>query len=269
MSSSTLIFSDLDGTLLDHYSYEFTAALPALGIIQQKNIPLILNSSKTAPEMKQICELLTISFPFIVENGAGIYLPIDDNKQLPRRYDIKSFGMDRAAILKILQDIRTEFGYSFNGFADMSADELRSKTGLSKEQAELAKDRDYSEPLIWLGHEQEWQDFVTLLQQHDLRYLQGGRFITVSGSINKSGAMLWLCDFYGRDQNAKPLTIALGDSENDVAMLEAADYPILVRSPAHPLPKVKHDNLIITEEYGPQGWNNSLLALLDILKLEK
>ncbi|MCH6574886.1 MAG: HAD hydrolase family protein, partial [Bacteroidetes bacterium] len=36
-----VIFSDLDGTLLDHDTYSFQAASEAIELIKSKNIPLV------------------------------------------------------------------------------------------------------------------------------------------------------------------------------------------------------------------------------------
>ncbi len=47
-----VIFTDLDGTLLDRDTYSFEPALPALRLIRQKDIPLVLSSSKTRAEIE-------------------------------------------------------------------------------------------------------------------------------------------------------------------------------------------------------------------------
>jgi mannosyl-3-phosphoglycerate phosphatase len=46
-----VIFTDLDGTLLDPENYSFKDAQPALDLIRAKGIPLVLCSSKTRAEM--------------------------------------------------------------------------------------------------------------------------------------------------------------------------------------------------------------------------
>ena len=46
-----LVFSDLDGTLLDHATYSFEPARPALDRLRNLGIPLILTTSKTAAEV--------------------------------------------------------------------------------------------------------------------------------------------------------------------------------------------------------------------------
>jgi len=68
-----IIFSDLDGTLLDHKTYTFDPALEALSIIKSRQIPLILSSSKTRAEIERIQSHLTLKDPFIFENGSGVF----------------------------------------------------------------------------------------------------------------------------------------------------------------------------------------------------
>lgn len=70
-----IIFSDLDGTLLDHYDYRWQAAGPALDSLKAAQIPLVLNSSKTMPEIRALREELGNNDPFIVENGAAVVIP--------------------------------------------------------------------------------------------------------------------------------------------------------------------------------------------------
>ena len=70
-----VIFSDLDGTLLDHNTYSFDAAKQALESIEDKEIPLILCTSKTRGEIEYYRELINNKHPFISENGGGIYIP--------------------------------------------------------------------------------------------------------------------------------------------------------------------------------------------------
>ena len=62
------------------------------------------------------------------------------------------------------------------------------------------------------------------------------------------------------------ITAALGDSQNDLPMLKAVDYPILIRKPdGNDDDTVKLNNLIRTDEIGPLGWNNATLKLLEKL----
>ena len=70
-----MVVTDLDGTLLDHHSYSYEAAIPALDKLTDFKIPVIFNTSKTAKEVIPLQQKLSISAPFIVENGSALYIP--------------------------------------------------------------------------------------------------------------------------------------------------------------------------------------------------
>ena len=67
MQPHLIVFTDLDGTLLDHHSYSWRAASPAMAKLAANGIPLIFNSSKTAAEMRHLQNAMGIRAPFIVE----------------------------------------------------------------------------------------------------------------------------------------------------------------------------------------------------------
>ena len=46
-----LVFTDLDGTLLDHNTYSFSPALAAINKLKSLNIPIIPVTSKTLSEL--------------------------------------------------------------------------------------------------------------------------------------------------------------------------------------------------------------------------
>ena len=67
----TLIFTDLDGTFLNHSDYSFEDSKEALEKISQKNIPLIFTTSKTKVEVELLQKKVGIKEPFIIENVSG------------------------------------------------------------------------------------------------------------------------------------------------------------------------------------------------------
>ncbi len=258
MSSHTplIVITDLDGTLLDHHTYQFTAALPALNALKTRAIPLILSSSKTAAEMKQLRRQIDNTDPFVVENGAGIYVPAGDD------YEKVGFGIKREQILPVIHALRANGNANFSGFADFSIDDVMQLTGLDKEQARLACERDFTEPIQWHDTEAKLANFRKLLSEKGMTAVRGGRFISISGKVDKGKALDWLRAYYMKRYPQPPVIIALGDSDNDVPMLEKADYAIVVRSSARAAPKIKHKHVTTTDSTGPKGWNDSLLSLL-------
>ena len=70
----------------------------------------------------------------------------------------------------------------------------------------------------------------------------------------------------GQEDERSLLTIGIGDSLNDLPMLAAVDYPILVQKPDGSYdPVVQLPHLIRAVGVGPVGWNRSLMDLLPTL----
>lgn len=260
----SLVFTDLDGTLLDHYSYSFEEAVPALSLLLRRGIPWVLNSSKTAAEMAALRQRLGNSYPYIVENGAAVIFPGASPGGLVESEwgRVKRLARRREEFLAPLAQWREAHSGAYIGFSDLNAPKLCELTGLSRKEAELALQREYSEPILWRGDGEQWQDFVRLLAGLGLRAQRGGRFVHISDHCDKGRAMQWLAPQLIPGECA-PRIIALGDGGNDIAMLRLADEAVLIRSPSGELPDLGDmaGKLVLTEEVGPRAWNRAILAL--------
>lgn len=260
-----LIFSDLDGTLLNDEDYRWQQAKPALERVAEAGIPLILNSSKTAAEIRILRQQLGNTDPFIVENSAAVVIPPgtfgNDSEQ------IVHFGASRAEVLKALAAQRAS-GARFRGFADMTDDELAQLTGLDSASAARARERLGTEPLIWQGSDEERLGFEAALSAENLRLVKGGRFYHAMGIFDKADGARFLLNKYREQYQARygsqrMTVIALGDSPNDQRMLEEADIPVVIRgvnSNEVQLPSEKH--AMRSLKPGPAGWNECVLNLL-------
>ena len=83
-----IIYTDLDGSLLDHQSYSFAPAANFLERLGNLTIPVIPVTSKTRNEVLSLRKSLNSRHPFVVENGAAICLPkkyLNSPPQLPVR----------------------------------------------------------------------------------------------------------------------------------------------------------------------------------------
>jgi predicted mannosyl-3-phosphoglycerate phosphatase (HAD superfamily) len=63
-SITPVIFTDLDGSLLDHYTYSFAAATPLLDELNSQEIPVIPITSKTYAEVIRLRRFMGNSPPF-------------------------------------------------------------------------------------------------------------------------------------------------------------------------------------------------------------
>lgn len=270
LSINTLIFTDLDGSLLDHHSYSHQAAEPALIYLEQNLIPVIPCSSKTQLEIENLRHEINNHHPFIIENGSAIfipqdYFPIQPYDTIERDgYWIKSFVQPHQHWLNQLNAMRDEFNGLYKPFSDMTIEEIAQATDLSLNQASFAAKRQYGEPVLWLGNEQQKQHFIQALKNNGVTVLQGGRFLHVCGDTDKGKALLWLTNTYQQIFNRAYHTIAIGDSHNDCKMLDIADNALIIRSPIHGIPSLSRiSGVTISEAFGPEGWRQGLQHILD------
>lgn len=268
-----IIFTDLDGSLLDYDNYSFKPALSVLQQIDQLNIPVIAASSKTQAELIHFRQEINNSHPFIVENGAAIFLPIDyfchqaKDTELLTGFWVKRFVQNRAYWQSLIANTSIS-KEKYNTFSDLSVSGIVNLTGLEYDSASRAAQRQYGEPVSWLGSDDEKQKFISELNALGANVLQGGRFLHVSGRCNKGIAFKWLTEQYKNAEQQAFTTLAIGDSHNDIAMLEAADIAILIPSPAHSLPELKRTKNLYTAKYpGPTGWADSVSSILHSLNL--
>ncbi|MGE5256623.1 MAG: HAD hydrolase family protein, partial [Hyphomicrobiales bacterium] len=70
-----LIFTDLDGALLEDGDYAHHTAQEGLDRIRRQQVPLVFITSKTRLEIERLQAAMEIREPFIAENGAAIFFP--------------------------------------------------------------------------------------------------------------------------------------------------------------------------------------------------
>ncbi len=265
-----LVFTDLDGTLLDHNSYSYTPAMPVLRVLERRGVPVIPVTSKTRAEVEQLRRELGHRHPFIVENGAAICIPQGYFATQPEGtmcrgdYWLREFAPSRSVWLERLAWIEPQYRGDFTSFFRLGVAGIQATTGLSESRARQAGDREYSEPVQWLGAAADKQRFIAELERAGATVLQGGRFLSVSGPTDKGRALSWLRQCY-LEQPAvtEVIDLAAGDSGNDVAMLEVADTALLVRSPSHEFPVLKRSTGVIRSTLeGPGGWAEGVTCWL-------
>ncbi len=262
-----VIFSDLDGTLLDHNSYSFGPASQALGLIKTKEIPLVLCTSKTRGEIEYYRDLLDNKDPFISENGAAIFIPghyFSQDYKYDREmngYKVIELGTPRDMLIETLKSISDKTGVKIRGFSQMTAGDIGELTGLDELMSRLAMQRDYSEPFIFDDDAQNAETIEDEINLKGYKHTRGGRFHHILGGNDKGRAVKTLTEIY-KTAYGEIKTVGIGDSLNDLPMLEAVEIPVLVQKPGGEYDRnIKLPNLLYAEGAGPVGWNLSILKL--------
>lgn len=284
--SNWIVVTDLDASLLDE-SYSYEEALNALDTLQAKEIPIVLNSSKTLDEMIVIAEEWQWpSKPILVgENGATLAFPCNPEgkdaggawSDFIEASEVKGGYLclydleERAAILGMIKLIQNQNDFAFRGFSDFSDEELTELTGLRGDAVLFAKARKATEPILWEGDEDDYKSFVQLISDVGLKALRGGQFTHIMHKkYDKSIGMAWVVSlFTKRYSNCSWKTLALGDSPNDIVMLEQADFAVVIPNKAKGTITLRRKDYILANNYASEGWNNSVLKLLHLTKLLK
>lgn len=263
-----IVFSDLDGTLLDHNDYSWEAARPALTALKGRGASLILCSSKTRAEMSGLWSLLGLRDPFICENGGGIFLPRDHPlaceegwKPAGAGWRVRPLGMPITELREALGPINRRFGAK--GFAELSDEEVAALTGLGLADADRARQREFNEPVL-LPENADAQSWAQQVRAAGLQVTRGGRFWHVLGGGDKGKAVGAVLELFGR-RDPDLRSAALGDAPNDEPMLARVDTPILVARPDGSHADLDLPGLIRRPEPGPAGWNAAVLELLERL----
>lgn len=264
---SLVVFTDLDATLLDHSTYSFEPARPALRALDDAGVPIVLCTSKTRAETERWRRALDNGHPFIVENGGALLVPeglFGPEVTYDKRsdgYGVLEFGRPYAELREALAAIRDATALPLRGFGDMTIDEIAGRCGFSREYAELAARREYDEP--FLGADPTlFGAVVAEAAAYGMRILSGGRFHHLVSGNDKGRAVRALLELYER-AGERPQSIGLGDSPNDEPMLREVDIPVLVRRPNGGHANSIHlPGLVIAPYAGPEGWREVIFGLL-------
>lgn len=262
-----VIFTDLDGTLLDRQTYSYEAAKPALEKIKANGTPLVFCSAKTRAEQEVYRTELDINDPFIVEDGGAIFIdkgyfcfPFHYDKTVSD-YCIVELGTPYWMIRNALFEVALETRLSLPAFGTMSVEQVSEVTGLDPDAASRAKTREYEETLVRNFVPGELARLEEALSHRDLKLTHGGRFHGVVGANDKGRAARYLIDLYRR-QKGDVFTVGIGDSRNDIPMLSVVDLPMLVQKSVGEWEDIKLENVRKVSDVGPVGWNQAVVDLL-------
>lgn len=261
LPGARLLFTDLDGSLLDHETYDWSPAAGWLDRLREDGVPVIPVTSKTRSELLTLRQTLTLTnTPFVAENGAVVGLPAAwcharlERSPGPDGLVIRTLGVDIGFIRQRLAVWRERLDVRFTPMSEIPLDDLVAFTGLDEAQARLARMREGSEPLIWHDDDDRLEAFRAGLAGDGLRLVRGGRFWHATGESDKGQAVNWLTERYEALRGVSPLTLALGDGPNDIAMLEAVDQAVVIRG-RHGLQVSPHQPALYrSRESGPSGW---------------
>lgn len=275
-----IVFTDLDGSLLDHHGYSHAGATPVLARIRKEGIPLIIVTSKTRAEVEEIRRELGNADPFIVENGGAAFFPQSGPYRFlaageeAAGYRRIGFGRSYGEIRDFLAAFKSEGGYRriIKGFGDLELGDIMALTGLDADRAGAAKRREFSEPFLIAGETDAaaaaacLRELAAEAQRQGFEITRGGRFHHLLGAGQDKGrAAAATMETMRGLAGGRITTVGVGDSENDLTMLAAVDIPVLIPHPHRGFPAGAPAGAVRATRPGSEGWNEAVGKVLDEL----
>lgn len=261
-----LIFSDLDGSLLDSEGQLPECNRLMLRQLESKSVPVVFTSSKTRLEILHLQQRLGMEQAFIPENGGGIYVP--EGHALTQRVTLMPwadgyglhFGVAYSYVRAVFMHLRSE--HKICGMADMGIQTIMDLTGLDHQSVHRALAREFSEPFIFQGRPR-LQELRESVSRFGLAITCGGRFFHMMSAMQDKGhAVSKAIQLFRLAHHKPPITIALGDAENDFTMLQVVDRPVLLRREDGSFADLDLPHLHRAQRSGCQGWSEQLALLI-------
>lgn len=269
-SPNLLIFTDLDGTLLDHNDYSAKPASDMVDRLRELALAQIVPvTSKTRAELAHMEQLPMFRDSLAICENGSVISAVD---QAP------FFRQDGVRVLTLsvgYQEILGEIALlpppvknQIRGFHNMTASDVAKETGLVLENAQLAKRREATEPFLWSGSETEMQELRSTMAKVGIQIQQGGRFFHFTGKASKVDAMQTVVEACRKNQpETDYITVAVGDGPNDLRMIEAANFGVIIPNPCGVTIASGQANVRTAPASGPDGWVKAVTEILEELGL--
>lgn len=260
--TALMLFTDLDGTLLNSESYAYDAALPVLATLKHRGVPVIPVTSKTRAEVETLIQQIGLTDPFVVENGSAIYLPRETCPfALPEGDDVGPYRVVALGVAYVmaragLKAIAQELGRPLKGFGDLSVEQVQQLTGLSAADAHEAKMREFTEPFLTPKNTPP-ERLTAAVEEMGFKVVVGDRFChLIGGDAGKGIAVHQLVELHRATLSAgqQIVTVGLGNSPNDLDMLENVDHAIVLPGANGPHPQLRDRGWNIAPQPAPEGW---------------
>ena len=253
--SSWWVVTDLDGTLMDHH-YDWSAAMDVIRRLQRCGIPVIPCTSKTAEEVLRFREAAGLHDPFIVENGGAIH-----GESATGELWHHDLGPSWSQLRPQLDALEQELGESLPALDELSDHEADRLLGLRGEALRKAQRRQCSVPFVPPVSVEARHRLQVLAEMRELTVVQGNRLGHLLGAgVSKGRALLVLKQRLGAPDVK---VLALGDSPNDLPLLEAGDCAVVVPGPAGPHPELRAGVAQGLYQLAPaphgEGWSAAVL----------
>jgi predicted mannosyl-3-phosphoglycerate phosphatase (HAD superfamily) len=236
--TSTVVFCGVDALIPPRGKIspgfdEFTAALDHAGI------PAVWVTARSRGQMDDPRRRLDHSHPFIAEEGCGVYLPEGYFHLRPAktvrlgRFTCIPIAEPQPAAREALESLSEDTGVSGVTLRSLSARQVMRNSGLSLQDADLARQRDFDELFFFAGAtEQDIAGFVAEGRNRNLQLRQHGVLWSLAAGASLSLCIRALSKLYERALRSRPAILGIATQEESRELFAACDRAILLGHPA-------------------------------------
>jgi mannosyl-3-phosphoglycerate phosphatase len=272
-----LIFSALEGALVDPRTDSFAGTEEALSELERRKIAFVLLTTRTREEIEPLRRKLGHNHPFVTENGGGIFFPDGYfSLRIPgavrvARYLSVAQGRPYAEVCEALDEIAEDSAVGVAGFHHMSLREVADNTGLPPRSAELARAREFDEPFYFTSaDEKAIARFVDAARERGFDTRRGPTFWHLSAQCDAARAVRSLAQLFREATHIKLRLVGIGGGQVDLPWLRAVDHAILLpdsRELAEPSSQPLENpgrtrTIVIGDAPGAVGWNKAILNII-------
>lgn len=272
-----LIFTALEGALVDPRNDSFAGAEEALSELERRKIAFVLLTRRTREEIDPIRRKMGHNHPFVTENGGGIFFPDGYfSLRIPgavrtARYLSIAQGRPYKEVCEALDEIAEECAVGVAGFHHMSLREIADNTGLRPRNAELARAREFDEPFYFTSaNDKAIARFVETARARGFDTRRGPTFWHLSSKCDAARAVRSLAELFRKATHINLRLVGIGGGEQDLPWLRAVDHAVLLPdSPeaAKPLENPRENSgrtrtIVMGNAPGAAGWNNAILNII-------
>jgi mannosyl-3-phosphoglycerate phosphatase len=269
-----IVFTAVEGAL-DHLVPRFsTAVSEALQALARRGIPLVLSSHGARAQLEPLRRKLQHSHPFLTESGGGLFIPDGyfnhrlEGATRAGRYLCVPFARTHAEAAAALQEIAAEASASVVGFSQLSSREIAQNSGESPKEAELSRQREFSEIFFFAGEMVKApRRFSEIARKRGWEATPGDPFweLRASKLQNHQPAPHYLMDIYRKSLHVRLRSVGIGIQAQDLHLLSATDTAVVL--PRHP---GNFDEALLShlpgalrgDQPGPAGWSQAIMNVL-------
>jgi predicted mannosyl-3-phosphoglycerate phosphatase (HAD superfamily) len=269
-ASNTVVFCAMDD-LVPISGSALTGFADFLDGLANAGIASVWVSSRNRHQLDAPIRKFGHAAPFLAEGGCGVYLPEDyfhlKPKQTVRmgRFTCIPIATAQPAAEEALEAVAEDTGISIVTLRSLSPREAIQNTGLSKQDTEALRQRDFDELFFFAGtSDADVQRFRQRAQHHKFSVRHSGSLWSLAVGASVAKCVQELRKLYDRAMHAHAFTVAVATVNESADLGAACDRTIVLTDRSSPetgpvfanRPPVKRLPL-----FSPDTWNTALDAI--------